>query len=131
MLNGAQAFELGLVNRVAVAEDFEAAVKSFATELAEAATVAIGYMKKNLNAAHHSTLTETLDREAAHMACFTTEDHKSAVQAFVEKNHRNFLEHRLLGKTKKICKISTGGWLVSFPSKPKAASSRMKKVVQR
>ena len=91
VLSGAQAFELGLVNRIAVADDFETAVKSFAIELAEAATVAIGYMKKNLNAAHHSTLTETLDREAAHMArCFTTEDHKSAVQAFVEKRPPKF-----------------------------------------
>jgi 2-(1,2-epoxy-1,2-dihydrophenyl)acetyl-CoA isomerase len=43
-------------------------------------------MKKNLNSAATSTLSELLDREAAHMArCFTTQDHKQAVQAFVAK----------------------------------------------
>ena len=75
MLNGAQAFELGLVNRVAV-EDFEAA-KRFPTELAEAATVAIGYMKKT-NPAHHSTLTGTLTAKRHMARCFTEDQERGA-----------------------------------------------------
>ena len=86
IITGADAFELGLVNRVVDAEHYAAEVQSYAKELGQSATVAIGYMKKNLSAAATATLSEVLDREAAHMArCFTTEDHKQAAQAFVAK----------------------------------------------
>jgi 2-(1,2-epoxy-1,2-dihydrophenyl)acetyl-CoA isomerase len=92
IINGAQALELGLVNRIADAEHFAEAVQGYAAELGQGATVAIGYMKKNLNGAATATLSETLDREAAHMArCFTTEDHKQAVQAFVAKQPPTFI----------------------------------------
>jgi len=48
--------------------------------------VAVGYMKRNLNAAAHSTLNEMLDLEAMHMVrTFMTDDHKAAATAFVEK----------------------------------------------
>ncbi|GIS19884.1 MAG: hypothetical protein CM15mP120_18000 [Pseudomonadota bacterium] len=73
VITGTEAFELGLVNRVVDAEHYDAEVQSYAAELSQSATVAIGYMKKNLNAASTGTLSEVLDREAAHMArCFTT-----------------------------------------------------------
>ncbi len=86
LITGAEALDLGLVNRIATSDDFEGAVHACASELSQSATVAIGYMKKNLNSAATSTLGELLDREAAHMArCFTTLDHKLAVQAFVAK----------------------------------------------
>ena len=86
LVTGAEALELGLINRAVNVDDYEAAVKACALELSQSATVAIGYMKKNLNSAATSTLSELLDREAAHMArCFTTQDHKQAVQAFVAK----------------------------------------------
>ncbi|MBK89007.1 MAG: enoyl-CoA hydratase [Gammaproteobacteria bacterium] len=86
LVTGVEALALGLINRAVSADDYEAAVQAWATELSQGATVAIGYMKKNLNSAATSTLSELLDREAAHMArCFTTQDHKQAVQAFVAK----------------------------------------------
>ena len=86
LITGAEALDFGLVNRIATSDDFEGAVHACASELSQSATVAIGYMKKNLNSAATSTLGELLDREAAHMArCFTTQDHKLAVQAFVAK----------------------------------------------
>ena len=86
LVTGAEALELGLINRAVNVDDYEAAVQACALELSQSATVAIGYMKKNLNSAATSTLSELLDREAAHMArCFTTQDHKQAVQAFVAK----------------------------------------------
>ncbi len=91
VITGAEAFELGLVNRIADADGYAAAVESYAAALGRGATVAIGYMKKNLSTAATATLTEVLDREAAHMArCFTTEDHKQAVQAFVAKQAPTF-----------------------------------------
>ena len=91
LITGAEALDLGLVNRIATSDDFEGAVHACASELSQSATVAIGYMKKNLNSAATSTLGELLDREAAHMArCFTTQDHKLAVQAFVAKETPEF-----------------------------------------
>ena len=91
VLSGSEAMEIGLVNRVATAEAFESEVSSFAAELANLPTIAVGYMKKNLNAAYGGSLSDTFDREALHMIrCFMTEDHKSAAQAFVDKSSPEF-----------------------------------------
>ena len=62
------------------------AAAEFAQRLAALPTVAIGHMKKNLNAAEHGSLAEVLDSEAIHMVrTMMTEDHKAASVAFVEK----------------------------------------------
>lgn len=86
VISGQQAFEMGLVNKVAGIESFEAEAKAYAEYLAGLPTTAIGYMKKNLNAAQHGSLSDVFDLEAMHMMrCFMTEDHKVAVKAFVNK----------------------------------------------
>jgi 2-(1,2-epoxy-1,2-dihydrophenyl)acetyl-CoA isomerase len=91
VITGQQAHEYGLVNQVADAAGYEVLVSATAAQLASMPTVALGYMKGNLNAAYTGTLSQALDREAAGMArCFTTEDHKNAAQAFVEKRAPEF-----------------------------------------
>lgn len=86
VISGQQAFEMGLVSKVASAAEFEAESKAYAQYLAGLPTVAIGYMKKNLNAAQHGSLSDVFDLEAMHMMrCFMTEDHKNAAKAFVNK----------------------------------------------
>ena len=91
VVSGTEALEMGLVNRIATAQDYEAAVATFASELAALPTVAVGYMKKNLNAAYAGSLSDTFDREALHMVrCFMTDDHKGAAVAFVEKRSPEF-----------------------------------------
>ena len=91
IITGQQALELGIVNRVAATADLPAAANAFARELASLPTVALGYMKKNLNTALHGALNDVLDREALHMVrCFMTEDHKGAAKAFVEKRKPEF-----------------------------------------
>ena len=91
VVSGAEALDIGLVNRVASANEYETAVAEFARELASLPTVAVGYMKKNLNAAYGGSLSDTFDREALHMVrCFMTEDHKGAAVAFVEKRAPEF-----------------------------------------
>lgn len=86
VITGEQAFEIGLVNEVASAEDFEQAAHAYAQRLAALPTVAIGYMKKNLVASHTSSLREILDLEADHMVrTLDTEDHRNAVAAFLNK----------------------------------------------
>ena len=84
VITGQQAYEFGLVNQVADADGYEAMVGETAAQLAAMPTVALGYMKGNLNASYTGTLSQALDREAAGMArCFTTDDHKSAATACV------------------------------------------------
>ena len=91
VISGQQAFDMGLVNRVAGAAEFEEAAASFARELASLPTVALGYMKKNLNASQHGSLSDVFDLEAMHMIqTFATEDHKGAAAAFVEKRKPEF-----------------------------------------
>jgi 2-(1,2-epoxy-1,2-dihydrophenyl)acetyl-CoA isomerase len=91
VISGQQAFELGIVNKVAGADTFESEAKAYAAYLAGLPTVALGYMKKNLNAAQRGSLAEVLDLEAMHMIrTFMTADHKGAAKAFVEKRAAEF-----------------------------------------
>ena len=86
VLSGQQAFDIGMMTKVASAESFQEESRAYAKYLAGLPTVALGYIKKNINASQNGTLSEVFDLEAAHMMrTFMTEDHKSAVQAFVNK----------------------------------------------
>ncbi len=83
---GAEAARLGIVNKAVPADELAAAAGDYARYLAGLPTVAIGYMKRNLNAAQHATLAEVLDLEAMNMVrTLMTQDHKAASVAFVEK----------------------------------------------
>jgi 2-(1,2-epoxy-1,2-dihydrophenyl)acetyl-CoA isomerase len=91
VISGAEAAELGIVNEAVPAAELDAAADRWARKLAGLPTIAIGYMKRNLNAACHATLAEVLDLEALHMVrTFMTDDHKSASVAFVEKRAPEF-----------------------------------------
>lgn len=91
VVSGEEAERIGLVSKVVDADNYAAEVNAMATELASLPTVAVGYMKKNLNAAYGGNLSDTFDREALHMVrCFMTDDHKGAAVAFVEKRTPEF-----------------------------------------
>lgn len=91
LIDAHQAERIGLVNHVYPDAEFPAAVESWQTRLAESATIALGYMKKNLNAADHASLGHVLDLEAQHMTrTFDTEDHRRAAQSFVDKQKPDF-----------------------------------------
>jgi 2-(1,2-epoxy-1,2-dihydrophenyl)acetyl-CoA isomerase len=86
VISGAEALRLGIVNRAVPRAEIEAAGAAWARQLAALPTTAIGYMKRNLNAAEHATLAEVLDLEATHMVrTMMTEDHRDASAAFVRK----------------------------------------------
>lgn len=86
VISGREALALGVVNKAVPAAELEAAARDYARYLAGLPTVAIGYMKKNLNAAETGTLTQVLDTEALHMVrTLMTDDHKAASIAFVNK----------------------------------------------
>ena len=91
VLSAEEALKIGMVNRVVPYEQLEKAAHDYALELASLPTIAVGYMKKNLNTALRGTLSDTLDAEAIHMiSTFDTEDHKGAAKAFVEKRAPEF-----------------------------------------
>jgi 2-(1,2-epoxy-1,2-dihydrophenyl)acetyl-CoA isomerase len=83
---GSQAAALGIVTKSVPAADLEQAAADYARYLAGLPTVAIGYMKRNLNIAEHATLSELLDSEAPNMVrTMLTDDHNAASRAFVAK----------------------------------------------
>lgn len=83
---GKDAVALGMVNKSVPKEELPEAARAMAQKLASLPTVAIGYMKKNLNMALEGSLSDVFDWESAQMIrAFDTEDHKGAAQAFVEK----------------------------------------------
>ena len=86
VITGAEAARLGIVNKAVPADQIEAEGKAYAKYLAGLPTIAVGYMKKNLNASTGVSLSELLDIEALHMVrTMMTDDHKAASMAFVEK----------------------------------------------
>lgn len=87
-----QALEWGIVNQVVPQAELETEAKKFVDRFANGPTTAMGYMKKNLNAALHQSLKDILDLEAPHMTrTFMTQDHKAAAKAFVEKRAPSFI----------------------------------------
>ena len=91
VIRGDEAAKIGMVNRVVPFEQLAQAARDYARELAALPTIAIGYMKKNLNVALRASLSDTLDAEAIHMiSSFDTEDHRGAAKAFVEKRVAQF-----------------------------------------
>jgi 2-(1,2-epoxy-1,2-dihydrophenyl)acetyl-CoA isomerase len=86
VITGAQALAMGIVNKAVPADRLAEAAADYARYLAGLPTVAIGYMKQNLNAAGHASLAEVMDMEAVHMVrSMMTEDHRAAAIAFVQK----------------------------------------------
>ncbi|GLQ06291.1 enoyl-CoA hydratase-related protein [Sneathiella chinensis] len=91
VLSGKEAEAMGIVNKAVPEEDLAEAAAAMAAELASLPTIAVGFMKKNLNNALHGDLNSVLDWEAIHMiSTFDTEDHKGAAKAFVEKRVPEF-----------------------------------------
>ena len=91
VIDAGEAQRLGLVNHTYPAAEFAAQVDAWAHRLARLPTMALGYMKKNLNAAERGSLADVLDLEAEHMTrTFDTEDHRLAAQAFVDKREPHF-----------------------------------------
>lgn len=86
-----EAHRLGLVNKIAPAEEFDAAVAELAGKLASGATLAYRYMKENVRMSSMSNYQTMLEREAfTQIYTGETEDHKEGARAFVEKRAPNF-----------------------------------------
>ena len=89
-----RAEQLGLVNMVFDDHDFEASAIAYTKQFAEGPTVAYRYIKENINRAVTADLMTCLDAEASAMTrTGLTEDHRLAVEAFVEKRTPIFSGH--------------------------------------
>jgi 2-(1,2-epoxy-1,2-dihydrophenyl)acetyl-CoA isomerase len=92
VLRADEARQMGMVDRAVPAAQLAEAARAWAMELAALPTIAVGYMKRNLNVGLRGSLADTLDSEAIHMIrTFETDDHKGAVAAFVEKRAPRFM----------------------------------------
>ena len=87
-----EALRLGLTNWVCESEELVDRTREIAIRLASGPTVAYRYIKENLNRAIAGDVDECLDLEATHhVHCGRTEDHRTAVKAFVEKKEPVFV----------------------------------------
>ena len=86
MIDAAAAERFGLVNHVFPADQLEAETMKLAEKIAEKAPIALALSKEAVKFASRSNLDEGLRREVDLFAiCFSTEDKKEGVSAFLEK----------------------------------------------
>jgi len=91
MIDAATAHRFGLVNHVHPSDQLEAETMKLAEKIAEKAPIALQLSKEAVKFASRSNLDEGLRREVDLFAiCFSTEDKKEGVSAFLEKRKPEF-----------------------------------------
>lgn len=91
MITAQTAFDYGLVNYIYPAEELEAKTFELADKIAEKSPIALQMSKEAVKFASRSNLDEGLRREIDLFAiCFSTEDKKEGVSAFLEKRKAVF-----------------------------------------
>jgi 2-(1,2-epoxy-1,2-dihydrophenyl)acetyl-CoA isomerase len=91
VLTAKEALALGMVTRVVPDAEIDTAAHQLAMSLAQGPSIALGYIKRNINNAETLSLEACFDGEAIHHSrAGETADHKEAAKAFVEKRKANF-----------------------------------------
>ena len=91
MIDALTAFNYGLVNYVYAADELEAKTMELANKIAEKSPIALQLSKEAVKFASRSNIDEGLRREIDLFAiCFSTEDKKEGVTAFLEKRKAVF-----------------------------------------
>ena len=91
VLTAKEAHAIGMVTKVVPDAEIDAAAHELALSLAQGPSIALGFIKRNINNAEHLPLEDCFDGEAIHHTrCSDTEDHKEAAKAFVEKRKPSF-----------------------------------------
>ena len=94
VLTASEALALGMVTKVVPDAECEAAAHELAMSLAQGPSIALGYIKRNINNAEKMSLEACFDGEAIHHSrAGETADHKEAAKAFVEKRKPAFGGH--------------------------------------
>jgi 2-(1,2-epoxy-1,2-dihydrophenyl)acetyl-CoA isomerase len=91
ILPAADALSIGMVNKVVEHDRLRDETLVLASQIASGPTLAFARMKENLNRSEHSDLGTLLDQEALNMRLSgSTNDHREAAKAFVEKRKPSF-----------------------------------------
>ncbi|MGV6874195.1 enoyl-CoA hydratase [Pseudochelatococcus sp. B33] len=91
MIEGDEAGRIGMATEVVGDDALAGAAQAFAARFRDGPSLAIGYMKTNLNAAETRSLDAVLALEALHQARVAlSEDHREGVAAFSEKRAPRF-----------------------------------------
>jgi 2-(1,2-epoxy-1,2-dihydrophenyl)acetyl-CoA isomerase len=92
IIDATEAERIGMVNRVVPHDELVEQTMALASKLASGPTLAYARMKENLNRAETCDLLTLLDQEALNMSLSgTTQDHREAAKAFVEKRQPTFI----------------------------------------
>jgi enoyl-CoA hydratase/carnithine racemase len=91
IIGGEEAERIGLANRVAAADELDAAVQTLVDELLACAPVAVGLAKRVMDASAKPALSTTLELEVAMQErCAATADYAEGAAAFKEKRQPAF-----------------------------------------
>ncbi|MCD6726816.1 MAG: enoyl-CoA hydratase/isomerase family protein [Solirubrobacteraceae bacterium] len=91
LVDGAEAERIGLVNRVAPADELEAATEQLAAELLACAPLAIGLAKRIMDGAARPTLAASLEQEVtAQELCVRSADFAEGIAAVAERRQPSF-----------------------------------------
>lgn len=91
LIGGEEAERIGLANRVAPADELEAATQALVDELLACAPVAVGLAKRVMDASARPALSTTLELEVAMQErCAATADFAEGARAFREKRAPQF-----------------------------------------
>ena len=91
LVDGVEAERIGLVNRVAPAEELEAATQQLVDELLACAPVAVGHAKRVMDASARPALAATLEQEVTvQELCARSDDYAEGARALAEKRQPEF-----------------------------------------
>lgn len=91
LIDAREAERIGLVNRVVPHEELMPEAKKLADKIAKGPAVALELTKRSVYKALNNTIESQLDYEFwGQSVCYTTEDHKEAIQSFIEKRDPMF-----------------------------------------
>jgi enoyl-CoA hydratase/carnithine racemase len=91
IIDGTEAERIGLVNRVAAADELGAATEKLVAELLACAPLAVGLAKRVIDASAKPALAATLEQEVTiQQLCASSADFAEGARAFAEKRQPEF-----------------------------------------